>query len=124
MSAENIQLIITLSDSQLEDRQLQTDTENMRQEIEKFDGVQKAELMPIEIAQPGAKSIGGFLVGVLTTEINAKNFKALVRYLGNNLYSKTIKIKAKGNGREIDIEISRLEDLNKVLTYVWFFCTS
>ncbi|MGB3513021.1 MAG: hypothetical protein WBA93_28175 [Microcoleaceae cyanobacterium] len=93
-------------------------------EIKEFDGVQNVDLMPIEKAEPGAKSIGGFLVGILTAEINPKNLKALVRYLGDRLYGKTIKIKAEGNGRKIDIEISRLEDLNKALTEVDNFLKS
>ncbi len=118
MSLENIQLTITLSDPQLEEEQLQTDTENTLSEIKKFDGVQKADLVPVETAEPGAKSIGGFLVGILTAEINAKNLKALVGYLGNNLYGKTIKIKAEGNGRKLDIEVRNLEDLNKALAEV------
>ncbi|NEP91370.1 MAG: sugar ABC transporter permease, partial [Okeania sp. SIO2C2] len=72
MSLENIQLTITLSDQQLEEEQLQTDTENIWSEIKEFDGVQNVDLMPIEKAEPNAKSIGGFLVGILTAEINAK----------------------------------------------------
>ncbi|NES90009.1 MULTISPECIES: hypothetical protein [Okeania] len=118
MWLENIQLTITLSDQQLEEEQLQTDTENMLSEIQEFDGVQKADLIPIETAEPISKSIGGFLVGILTAEINAKNLKALVGYLGDRLYGKTMKIKAEGNGRKIDIEVRNLEDLNKVLREV------
>ncbi|NEP79105.1 MAG: hypothetical protein F6K17_05275 [Okeania sp. SIO3C4] len=67
-------------------------------EIKEFDSLQNADLIPIETAELGAKSIGGFLVGILTAEINAKNLKALVGYLGDRLYGKTTKIKAKGNG--------------------------
>ncbi|NEQ35769.1 MAG: hypothetical protein F6K40_05500 [Okeania sp. SIO3I5] len=118
MSLENIQLTITLSDPKLKEDRLQEDTENMLSEIKEFDGVQKADLMPIEKAEPGSKSIGGFLIGILTAEINAKNIKALVGYLGNNLYGKTIKINAEGNGRKIDIEVRNLEDLNKALAEV------
>ncbi|MGD1700636.1 hypothetical protein [Dapis sp. BLCC M229] len=119
MSLENIQLTITLSDPQLDDKErLQEDTQNILSEIQEFDGVQKADLMPIEKAEPGSKSIGGFLVGILTAEINAKNIKALVGYLGNNLYGKTIKIKAEGNGRKIDFEVRNLEDLKKALAEV------
>ncbi|NES04551.1 MAG: hypothetical protein F6K22_17980 [Okeania sp. SIO2F4] len=107
MSLENIQLTITLSDSKLEDDRLQEDTRNILSEVKKFDGVQKADLMSIETAEPGAMGIGGFLVGILTAEINIENTKGLVKYLGNRLYGKTIKMKitAKGNGQEIEVEI-------------------
>ena len=60
MSLENIQLTISLSDPQLEDEELQTETENMSSEIQEFDGVENADLVPVETAEPGSKSIGGF----------------------------------------------------------------
>ncbi|NET28996.1 hypothetical protein [Okeania sp. SIO1I7] len=118
MSLENIQLTISLSDRKLEEDKLEEDTRYILSEIEKFDGVQKADLMSIETAEPCAKSIGSFLVGILTAEINAKNLKALVGYLGDRLSGKTFKIKAEGNGRKIDIEVGNLEYLNKALAQV------
>ncbi|GGA45048.1 hypothetical protein [Okeania sp. KiyG1] len=118
MSLENIQLTITLSDSKLEEDKLEEDTRYILSEIEGFDGVQKADLISIETAEPGAKNIGGFLVGILTAEINAKNLKALVGYLGDRLSGKTVKIKAEGNGRKIDIEVGNMEDLKKALAEV------
>ncbi|NEN88949.1 MAG: Clp protease [Okeania sp. SIO3H1] len=57
-------------------------------------------------------------MGILTAEINAKNLKALVKYLVNRSPGKTVKIKAEGNGRKIDIEVGNLEDLNKALAEV------
>ncbi|NEP81015.1 MAG: hypothetical protein F6K39_24355 [Okeania sp. SIO3B3] len=118
MSLENIQLTISLSDPKLEEEKLQTETEDILSEIKEFDGIQKADLISIETAEPNAKSIGGFLVGILTAEINAKNLKALVGYLGDRLSGKTVKIKAEGNGRKIDIEVGNLEDLKKALAEV------
>ncbi len=60
MSLENIQLTITLSDPQLEEEQLQTDTENTLSEIKKFDGVQKADLVPVETADTFSSRFGSF----------------------------------------------------------------
>ncbi len=107
MSSENIQLTITLSDPKLEEERLQEDTRNILSEIQEFDGVQKADLMPVETPEPGAMGIGGFLVGILSAEINIENTKGLVRYLGDRLRGKNIKIKitAKGNGQEVEVEI-------------------
>ncbi len=117
MSLENIQLTITLSDPQLTPERLEADTWNILSEIKEFDGVQKADLMPRETAEPRTKSIDGFLVGILTAEINIENTKGLVRYLGDRLYGKTIKMKitAKGNGQEVEVEIEgrNAEELNE-----------
>jgi len=107
MSSENIQLTITLSDPRLDEERLQKDTRNILSQIKKFDGVQKAALKPIETAEPGSKSIGGFLIGILTAEINVENIKGFVRDLDVFLNGKTIKMKitAKGNDREVEVEI-------------------
>ncbi|GGA01412.1 hypothetical protein [Okeania sp. KiyG1] len=117
MSLENIQLTITLSDPKLTPERLQTDTRNILSEIKKFNGVQNPDLIPIETAEPGAKSLGGFLLGILTAQINAKNLKALVGYLSNRLYGKTIniEIKIKENGKEIKLNIEgrNAEELDK-----------
>ena len=107
MSLENIQLTITLSDPRLTPERLQTDTRNILSEIKEFDGVQNADLIPIETVEPGTMGVGGFLVGILTAEINVENTKGLVRYLGDRLYGKAIKMKIKiqGNGQEVEVEI-------------------
>ena len=87
-------------------------------EIEQFDGVQNVNLAPVETAEPGAKNIGGFLIGILTAEINAENLKSLVGYLGDRLSGKTIKIKAESKSRKINIEVRNVEDLKKALAEV------
>jgi len=85
MPETSIQVNISLEDSQLNDEQLQEATENLRDEVKEVEGVQKADLVPVETAPPDSKSVGGFLVGILTAEINAKNIKTLVRFLGDRL---------------------------------------
>jgi len=118
MSLENIQLIIALSDPQLDEERLQTDTQNILSEIQEFDGVENADLVSVETAEPGSKSIGGFLLGILNTEINAENLKSFVGYVGDRLFGKTIKIKAESKGKKINIEVSNVEDLKKALAEV------
>ncbi|NET42886.1 hypothetical protein [Okeania sp. SIO2B3] len=108
MSLENIQLTISLSDPQLDEDRLQTDTRNILSEIKKFDGVQKANLMQIETAEPGAKSDGGFQIGtIIVTVITSECLRFLVRYLADHLYGKAakMKVKGKGNDREVEVEI-------------------
>ena len=39
-------------------------------------------------------------------------------YVGDRLCGKSIKIKAEGNGRKIDIEVRNIQDLNKALAKV------
>lgn len=129
-----IQLTIFLEDSQLNDEQLQEATENLCDDIREVEGVDQADLVTKEqadlvtrkTASPNSqdiekfikKDIGGFLVGTLTAEVNFKNLKTLVRFLGDRLFGKTIKIQAEGNGKKLDLEIRRPEDLEVILPQI------
>ncbi|MGQ4646213.1 hypothetical protein [Lyngbya aestuarii] len=115
MPETSIQVTISLEDSQLNEEQLQEATENLRDEVKEVAGVQKADLVPVETAPPDSKGVGGFLVGILTAEINAKNIKTLVRVLGDRLFGKTIKIKVEGKGKKLELEIRRPEDLEAIM---------
>ena len=117
MSLENIHLTITLLDTKLTPERLQTDTRTILSEIEKIEGVQNADLMPIETAEPDAKSGEGFQIGtIIVNVITAECIRFLVRYLGDRLYGKAakMKIKGKGNGQEVEVEIEgrNAEELN------------
>ncbi|MGB7443012.1 MAG: hypothetical protein WA919_18260 [Coleofasciculaceae cyanobacterium] len=54
-------------------------------------------------------------MGILTAEINAKNIKTLVRFLGDRLFGKTIKVKVEGKGKKLELEIRRPEDLEAIM---------
>ncbi|MGB3692222.1 MAG: hypothetical protein WA999_05815 [Spirulinaceae cyanobacterium] len=124
MPENNLAVNITLFDSQLSDEQLQEDTSNLREEIMEVEGVQEANLVPITQAPVGSKGIGDFLMGQLEASITVKGLKTLANFLGNNLYGKKIKIKAEGNGKKLDVEINRPEDLQKIMPEIDEFINS
>lgn len=109
---------ITLSDSQLKEEELQEIVRNLQLELREVEGVTEANLIPMAQAPPNAKGIGGFLLGQLKALVNPKNLKNLVNYLGNNTFGRTIKIKAEGNGKKLDIEFSRSEDIEQIMPQV------
>jgi hypothetical protein len=118
MSESNIPIQITLVDRELSEAELQQATQNLQAEIENVDGVETVDFIPVDQAEPGAKSIGGFITGVLKAEVSLKNLKKLVGYLGDRTFGRTIKIKAEGNGRSLDIEVRRPEDVGVILPEV------
>ena len=109
MPENNLAVNITVLDSQLNDEELQEATTILRDEIIEVEGVQEANLVPMAQAPAGSKGIGDFLMGQLEASITVKGLKTLANFLGNNLYSKKIKIKAEGNGKKLDIEIIALK---------------
>lgn len=85
VSPSNVQVTISLSDPDLGEQQLQAEVENLRLQIKEVDGVEEAGLVAVELAPPGSKALGGFLLGLLTAEVNPANIKAVFRFLSDCL---------------------------------------
>lgn len=111
----NIQVKITLLDEGLEDGELQEKTENLLQDIKQEIEVESAGLVPVEDFPKDAKSIGGFLLGMLTAEVNAANIKFLFRFLSDRLLGKTIEMEVTANGKTFKGKASSTVELNEVL---------
>ncbi|HAJ59450.1 MAG TPA: sugar ABC transporter permease [Cyanobacteria bacterium UBA8543] len=86
---------------------MQAGVENLLPQIREVDGVEQADLVPVEEAPPGSKALGGFLWGLLMAEVNPANIKALFGFLGDRLGGQPIKMNVKASdGRELNIEAS------------------
>ena len=118
MTETSFQVTITLLDPQLKDEALQEATQNLKLELEEVQGVTESSLIPVEQAPPNSKGIGGFLLGKLKALVNPEYLNTLVGFLGNNLFGRKVKIKVEGNGRKLELELSRPEDIDKVMPQV------
>jgi hypothetical protein len=85
MPSNEITIEISLSNSSLTETELQTViSQNLLPEIRQRDGVKKADLISLETAPPGAKSLSGFLIGKFQLLVNFKNLKAVLTWLTKN----------------------------------------
>ncbi|MEH2268803.1 MAG: hypothetical protein V7K68_10270 [Nostoc sp.] len=112
----NIQVKITLlKDERLEDGELQEKTENLLQDIKQEVEVESAGLVAVNNSEKGAKDIGGFLLGVLTAEVNVANIKSLLRLLSDRLLGKTIEMEVTANGKTLKVKASSTVELNAAI---------
>ena len=118
MSETPVQVTISLSDPQLRDEELQEAIQNLQLELREVEGITEADLIPVEQAPPDSKGIGGFLLGQLKALVSLKHLKTLVSFVGHNLFGRTVEIKAEGNGRKLEVKLSRPEDIDKVMPQV------
>ncbi len=118
MEENNIQIIISLVDPQLKDEDLQETVQSLQLELKEFEGVKEAELIPITEATINSKGMGGFLLGQLKALVTLEHFKPLVSFLGNNLFGRSVEIKAEGNCRKLHIKLNRPEDIDKILPQI------
>lgn len=106
-NTSNIQVTISLSDPSLDDKELQAEVDNLLPQLKEVDGVEDANLVAVEEVPEGSKALGGFLLGLLTAEVNPANIKALFSFLGERLSGKAIEMSLKAaDGRELSIKAS------------------
>ncbi|MEH2357486.1 sugar ABC transporter permease [Nostoc sp.] len=108
----NVQVTISLAELGLDDEELQTEVENLLPQLREVDGVEDADLVAVENAPKGTKSISGFVWGLLKAQVNASNIKSLFKFLSDRFGNKPIKlvIETTTDSRKINLEASSLED--------------
>lgn len=124
MTTSNIEIVISLEESNLDDEELQEEVENLLPEIKEVDGVEQAGLVEVTEVPEGSKSVGGFVLGMLKTIINPSSLQILFFFLRENMGHKKIKIELKARGgktlkleasghRELEIAMQLAQDFIK-----------
>lgn len=106
----NAQITIALKDSDLDDEELQQATEKLLQQMRELDEVEDANLVA-DPNPPERGKGGGFLLGLLTAEVNAKNIKALFGFLSDRLGNKPIELEVEANGKKLKVVASSQQEL-------------
>ncbi|MCC5618263.1 sugar ABC transporter permease [Nostoc sp. CHAB 5836] len=115
-ATSNVQVTISLAELGLDDEKLQTEVENLLPQLREVDGVEDADLVAVENALKGTKSISGFVWGLLNAQVNAANIKSLFKFLSDRFGNKPIKIGVKApDGRELNVEASSREEFEFAL---------
>ena len=118
----NFQITIAIQDSDLDNEELQEETQNLLEQIEESETVEKADLVAVDKAPEGSKALGGFIIGMLTTEVGQNNVNSLIRFLKNFFMggdNKKIELELKTpDGRDIKVTASSREDVDYVFQKV------
>jgi hypothetical protein len=115
-ATSNVQVTISLAELGLDDEKLQTEVENLLPQLREVDGVEDADLVAVENAPKGTKSISGFVWGLLKAQVKASNIKTLFKFLSDRFGNKPIKIGVKApDGRELNVEASSREEFEFAL---------
>lgn len=109
---DNLKITIAFQDSDLDNDELQEDTQNLLEQIEDSEIVETADLVAVEEIPEGAKG-GGFIWGMLTAEFNPANLKKLMGFLGDRLGNKQFEMTVKTtDGRELILKASSREEFD------------
>jgi hypothetical protein len=74
----NVQVTVAIQDPDMDEEELQASIEKLLPQIREVDGIERADLVAVEEVPMDSKAFGGFLLGMLTAEINPANIKKLM----------------------------------------------
>ena len=111
MSESNIKLTIGFKDSDLDEEQLDEVTQNLLHQMRELDEVEQVERVQDPNPPQGNKSFSAALVGILTAEVNGKNIKAALGFLGERLTGKQIELEVEANGKKLKVKASSRQEL-------------
>jgi hypothetical protein len=116
---QNIQIRIdlTATEPDLDPEQLERLTRSLADELKELTeemSLVRASEMP-EGSKPG---LAEFVWGLLQTEVSLKNLQALLSYLGERFYGKTLKLEFSVNGKSYKLEYSNKQQLEDAVRAV------
>ena len=109
-SNSSIKFTIAFNDPDLDSEELDKQAERLMSELKQMDDVE-TNLVIDPNPPEGNKSMGGFLVGLVTAEVNVTNAKKLVGFLGDRLGGKPIEFTVEGNGKKLSVKANSREEL-------------
>jgi len=114
-NGSDIKLTINFNDPQLTSEERDEQVQRLIKELKDMDEVEKVERV-LETSPPeGSKALGGFLIGLLTAEVNANNAKQLFKFLGDRLGGKAISLEVEANGKKLKVTAHSREELEAAI---------
>jgi hypothetical protein len=107
----NIKLTINFNDPGLDQEELDEQVQRLINELQNVEEIETVTRVSDPAPPEGSKAIGGFLIGLLAAEVNARNAKHLLSFLGDRLSGKPIELEVEANGRKLKVKAHSREEL-------------
>lgn len=114
-SKSTIKLLIAFNDPNLEPEERDEQAQVLLTELQQADEVESVKRILDPNPPEGNKSLGGFLGGILMTEVNPANGKKLLGFLGDRLGGKPIELSVEANGRKLTVKAHSREELERAI---------
>lgn len=111
-STPNLKLTIAFTDPELEPEQRDNQAQRLIAELRDIDDVETVDRVIDANSSEGTKSIGAYLVGLLTAEVKVDNFKKLGGFLKDRLGGKSIELTAEVNGKKLSVKANSKEEFD------------
>jgi hypothetical protein len=107
----NIKITINFNDPSLDLEERDRESLRLIYELKEISEIEQVSRVPEQKTPAMSKAIGGFLVGLLSAEVNPQNIKSVFRFLGDRLGGKSIELEVEANGKKLKVSASSREEL-------------
>lgn len=114
-NSTSVKFTIHFIDPDLDAEDKNKQVQRLIAELREMEEVDAVKNVPDPNPTIDSRAIGGFLVGLLTAEVNAANAKKLMEFLGYRLVSKPIKLTVEANGKKLSVEAHGPKELEAAI---------
>jgi hypothetical protein len=107
----SIKVTIAFNDPDMDAEEQEEQAQKLLNQMQELDEVEEVARVLDPNPPEGNKALGGFLVGILTAEVNPANIKNLMVFLGDRLSGKTIEMEVEANGKKLKVKASSQAEL-------------
>ena len=100
----NFELQIVFNDPNLDSEERDSEAQKLLHQLRQLEEIEDVNRVLDPHPPKGNKALGGFLVGMLTAEVNPSNIKALLGFLGERLSGKTIELNVEAHGKKLAVK--------------------
>lgn len=111
----NVRLTIAFNDPDLDSEERDDLAQRFMAELKQMDEVDAVDRVLDPNPPEGNKALGGFLIGLLTAEVNATNAQKLVGFIGDRLGGKPIELSVEANGKKLTVKAHSREELESAI---------
>lgn len=110
-----VKVTIEFEDPTLDSDERDAEAQNLLNQLRDLDEIEQVDRVLDPNPPAGNKALGGFLVGLLTAEVNAANAKKFMGFLGDRLSGKPIELAVEANGKKLTVKAYSQEELTAAI---------
>jgi hypothetical protein len=120
----SIKVTIAFNDPDLDIDERDEEVQKLLSQLKGLDEVEEVGRVLDPNPPEGNKALGGFLVGMLTAEVNLANVQKLMGFLGDRLGGKPIELAVEANGKKLTVKAHSREELEAAIKAAQDFVAS
>jgi hypothetical protein len=121
--SSNVNVVIAFTDPAMDVEEREAEAQNLLDQMQELEEVEDVDRILDPYPPEGNKALGGFLIGMLTAEVNPVNVKKIMGFLGDRLSGKTIEMEVEANGRKLKVKASSQAELISAIEAAQKFIT-